>query len=270
MKMRSFFLRLNNLPVFDPSLWPQRELLARATGTVFCSLFIIHRLFRFHAYTGDQPPFIIKQSLPVNAADWHWIMWFLVWIIETGIFAGYILAFLSRSDAKSVARGFMEVVFPLAVAAIPVVITITPMNFREVWPPILLKLNSVRSAQAWESWEPAFFLFLTVIVCGGLINLTGLLTLRKAFTIMSEARMLIDRGIFSLVRHPLYAGHFVMFFGYLLFHLYWHTVLLYIAFVSGQYVRARIEERKLMDAFPAYARYMRETGMFFPRLYKKF
>jgi protein-S-isoprenylcysteine O-methyltransferase Ste14 len=29
---------------------------------------------------------------------------------------------------------------------------------------------------------------------------------------MSEVRVLIRRGIFSLVRHPLYTGHFVMFF----------------------------------------------------------
>jgi protein-S-isoprenylcysteine O-methyltransferase Ste14 len=267
--MKSFFQRLNYLPVFDPSLWPRRELLARTTGAAVCSLFIIHRFFRFHAYTGDLPPFMIRQAVPANAADWHWIMWLLVWVIETGIFAGYILAFLSRTDAKSIAKGFMETVFPVAVAAIPVIITITPMNFREIWLPVLLKLNSFGPAPLPGSWEPAFFLFLALIVCGGLINLTGLLTLRRAFTIMSEARTLIDRGIFSLVRHPLYAGHFVMFFGYLLFHLYWYTVLLYLAFVSGQYVRARIEERKLTEAFPRYARYMQETGMFFPRLHKK-
>lgn len=268
MKPGSLFRRLNELPVFDPSRWPRRELLARTTGTLICSLFVIHRFLRFHAYAGDLPPFMIRQSLPMTAGDWHWIMWLLVWVIETGIFAGYILAFLSRADAKSVARGFMEVVFPVAVAAIPVIITMTPMNFREIWPPVLQKLNSLRPFHLWESWEPAFFLFLTVILCGGAVNLIGLLTLRRAFTIMSEARLLVDRGIFSLVRHPLYAGHFVMFFGYLLFHLYWYTVLLYAVFVSGQYVRARIEERKLLEAFPAYAGYMRETGRFFPWLCK--
>jgi protein-S-isoprenylcysteine O-methyltransferase Ste14 len=269
MDLRAVLKTLNYLPVFDPSLWPRRELLARITGTTICTLFIIHRVFRFHAYTGDTPSFIISRTMPMNAADWHWIMWFLVWVIETGIFAGYILAFLSRTDAKSVARGFMEVVFPVAVSAIPVIITITPMNFRETWPQVLLKMHGAWPVPVFDNWETWFFLFLIIVVTGGLINLTGLLTLRKAFTIMSEARMLIDRGIFSLVRHPLYAGHFVMFFGYLLFHLYWYTCVLYLAFVSGQYVRARIEEHKLLAAFPRYAEYRRDTGMFFPRLCKK-
>jgi len=91
--------------------------------------------------------------------------------------------------------------------------------------------------------------------------------LRKAFTITSEARLLIRRGLFSIVRHPLYAGHFVMFFGYLLFHLHWYTVALYLMFIAGQYKRARIEESKLMAVFPEYPDYMKNTGMFFPKIF---
>jgi protein-S-isoprenylcysteine O-methyltransferase Ste14 len=89
--------------------------------------------------------------------------------------------------------------------------------------------------------------------------------MRKAFTITSEARIFIRHGIFSKVRHPLYTGHFIMFFGYMMFHLYWYTALLYCLFVLGQYIRSRIEERKLLGVFPEYAGYMRETGMFLPR-----
>ncbi len=284
--MKAFLRKFNDLPIFDPGLWPRRELTARLAGISICTAFVIHRVFRFGRYTGAAPPFLEhmagairgEQSLSgihLGPGDRHWIMWFLVWVIETGIFTGYILAFMSRREAKSVAKGFMEVVFPVVIAALPIVITVTPMNFRDVWPPFLQYMAGYLSSAGFKDtgafsavsgWEPAFFVFLAIILFGGMINLVGLFTLRRAFTIMSEARMLIRRGIFSVIRHPLYAGHFVMFFGYLLFHLYWYTCILYVVFLAGQYLRARIEEAKLLSVFPEYAGYMESAGMFFPRL----
>ena len=124
----------------------------------------------------------------------------------------------------------------------------------------------MRTTSIFRDWEPIFFFFLAIIIIGGMINLIGLITLRKAFTIMSEARVLIRNGIYSRIRHPLYTGHFIMFFGYLMFHLFWCTSVLYVLFVLGQYVRARIEENKLMNAFPEYSMYMRSAGMFFPKI----
>jgi protein-S-isoprenylcysteine O-methyltransferase Ste14 len=283
--VKAFLKKLNNLPVFDPCLWPRRELLARIAGLSICTAFIIHRICRFTLYTGKIPPFLrgafglirgerALSDIHMGPGDWHWIMWCLVWIIETGIFGGYILAFVSRKEARCVAKGFLEVVFPLMVAAIPVSITLTPMNFMAVWPPLLGHagdhlsgfMGTAAAARLFASWEPAFLCFMTIIIFGGIMNLIGLLTLRRSFTIMSEARMLIRRGIFSVVRHPLYAAHFIMFFGYLMFHLYWYTCLLYVAFLAGQYLRARIEEGKLMSVFPEYAGYRKVTGMFFPKL----
>lgn len=277
--MRTFLRRLNDLSVFDPQRWPHRETLARLTGTLICAGFVVHRLLHFTRYTGDIPPFLrwidamLRGAIPwgpirLTGTDWHWIMWLAVWVIETGIFVGYILAFATRLQARSVARGFMEVVFPLGVAAIPVIITLTPMNFQSLWPPVLRAIGyhlPTALQPLFLNWEPAFFLFLALIIGGGAVNLVGLFTLRRAFTIMSEARLFMQNGIFRYVRHPLYAGHFLMFFGYLLFHLTGVTALLYLAFLAGQYVRARIEEAKLTAVFPAYADYRRTTGMFFPR-----
>jgi protein-S-isoprenylcysteine O-methyltransferase Ste14 len=283
--VKAFLNKLNDLPIFDPARWPQRELLSRLAGLSICAGFIIHRILRFTKYTGAPPqilmniPGILKGDVPLagihpGMSDWHWLMWFTAWILETGIFAGYILAFMTRSEARSVAKGFMELVFPFIIAAIPIVITLTPMNFTSIWPPLLQTISGSLTASSLEvvhragpffrNWEPAFFLFLAIIICGGIMNLTGLITLRKAFTITSEARIFIRHGIFSIVRHPLYTGHFIMFFGYVMFHLYWYTALLYCLFVLGQYFRARIEEKKLMGIFPEYAVYMEDTGMFFP------
>jgi protein-S-isoprenylcysteine O-methyltransferase Ste14 len=276
MFMKAFLKELNDLPLFDPARWPRRELISRLAGISICVGFIIHRIFRFTRYTGVSFRVLIDTAgIHPAAFDLHWLMWFAAWVIETGIFAGYILAFMTRTEARGVAKGFMEVVFPFTVAAIPMVITLTPMNFTAFWPPLLQAMANSLAASSltgvywavpfFRHWEPAFFLFLAMIICGGIVNLAGLLTLRKAFTITSEARTFIRHGIFSKVRHPLYTGHFIMFFGYVMFHLYWYTALLYGLFVLGQYFRSRIEERKLSGVFPEYEGYMGDTGMFFPR-----
>jgi len=285
--LKIYLVKFNDLPLFDPSLWPRREMLSRLTGSMICMAFIVHRILRFFHYTGDSSPLIRKipdiaagklslLDLHLDITDFQWIMWFLIWVIETCIFAGYILGFLSRKNDGGLAKGFMEVAFPFIVAVLPIIITLTPMNFRDIWPFLIQFIDNSLSnrnvlgvnlkALLFHSWESAFFLFIATITCGGVINLTGLLTLRKAFTIMSEARVLVRRGIFSLVRHPLYTGQAVTFFGYLMFHLYWYTFVFYILFILGQYYRARIEENKLMNAFPEYASYMQSTGMFFPKI----
>jgi protein-S-isoprenylcysteine O-methyltransferase Ste14 len=212
-------------------------------------------------------------SISLGRVEWHWIMWFSVWLIETGILVGYIMAFASRTEAKAIAKGFMEVVFPLIIAGLPMIIVWAPMNFMKIWPQLINRVPDTSLAPGsvffLRNWEPLFFLFLAFILCGGALNLIGLLTLRKAFTITCEARSLIRHGLFKYIRHPLYAGHFVMFCGYLLFHLYWYTVLLYLIFIAGQYVRARMEEKKLMSVFPEYAEYQKGTGMFFPKFFTK-
>ena len=106
---------------------------------------------------------------------------------------------------------------------------------------------------------------MALMILGGGINLVGLLTLRRGFAIMSEARELIMHGIFRYVRHPLYTGHFIMFFGSLLLRLHPATIGMYLLFCIGQVIRAKIEERKLKAAFPRYETYRRRTGMFFPK-----
>lgn len=176
-------------------------------------------------------------------------------MVETAIFLGYIAAYFTRKDAVGVARGVMETVFPFVVAGIPVLISLTPYNLPERVPFI-----SFRHFYYYTG-------IMMLILSGGLINLVGLLTLRRSFTIMSEAREVITTGIFRWVRHPLYTGHFIMFFGSLCLRLHAYTLVLYILFAAGQVLRAGIEEKKLIRFFPEYRHYQEKTGMFFPKLF---
>lgn len=183
-----------------------------------------------------------------------WLLGFLVWLAETGILLGYVLALLTRARAQSVAKGFMQTVFPLLLAGLPFVVVMTNYTFHRWFHhrphQLLIGLYAVNA----------------ILLVGGSMNAIGVLTLRRGFTIMSEARVFVRTGLYRWIRHPLYASHFLIYLGYMLLHFHTVTVVLYVVFVAGQTLRARIEERKMTAAFPEYEEYRRTTGMFFPRI----
>ena len=256
--------RFNDLKVFDPSRWPHREGISRTAALIILCTFMVLRISqfdRFPQFLQDAGHFYraFKTSSggPLYSTGDIYLLWgvkLTVWIIETAIYLGYIASYVSRAKPVSIARGFLEVVFPVWIAGLPVLISFLPYSL-----PRWLPFSSGRHL--------TFYLaIMGLIVTGGTINLVGLLTMRKAFTIMSEARTLVTRGIFRYVRHPLYSGHIIMFFGSMLLRLSWAAIVLYLLFVVGQIVRARIEERKLEQAFSGYMVYRQHTGMFLPRI----
>jgi len=254
--------KLDRLIIFDPGRWPRRELISRSMALIIVLAFLGLRVYQFHRFPQSfddarafYAGFRTAADQPLYSATHIAVLWGIklaVWLIETAIYLGYLASYLSRAKAKHVARGFMETAFPIMVAGIPVLLAFMPYSLPG-WAPFT------------SSSHLYFYLaIMAVIAFGGAINLIGLVTLRRAFTIMSEARVLIVHGIFRRIRHPLYTGHFIMFFGSLLLRLHAISMALYVLFCIGQVVRARIEERKLMQAFPDYAIYKARTAMFFP------
>lgn len=264
--------------LFEPERWPGREWIARISGCAVIAVFLFRRFSQFPQFPGfiadvawlkawfEGLTFLPRprsfqldlfyRPLGYTLAQIR-ILWtgrFLVWFVESAIFVGYLVAFLTRDRAKSVARGFLETAFPLLMAGFPFAIVMTDYTFHR-WVP----------ARAGHHFA-VLGSILALLFVGGAFNLYGLLTLRRSFTIASEARTLVTGGPYRFVRHPLYAAHFVVYLGYTLLHLHWYTVVLYALFVAGQTLRARIEERKLAAAFPEYEAYRRSTGMFFPRI----
>jgi protein-S-isoprenylcysteine O-methyltransferase Ste14 len=249
--------------IFNPARWPHRELIGRATALLIILALLGLRMYQFDRFPqsyGDAHRFYagFKNSagLPIYTMGHVAVIWGTklgVWIIETAIYIGYTVSYLSRAKAINIAQGFMETGFPVIVAGIPILMALMPYSLPH-WVPF--------SA---PSHLYFFIAIMTLIVIGGMINLVGLLTLRRAFTIMSEARALIVHGIFSRIRHPLYTAHFIMFFGSLMLRLHLVTIIMYLLFCVGQVIRAGIEERKLAQTFPEYDAYKAQTGMFFPR-----
>lgn len=272
--------RLNDLAIFDAARWPAREAVARIAGTLLALAFIARRILQLPNSVGyirdvrwAEPWFAQFSSLPrwmappaIDLESYYlrfgysrdqitllWGMSFVLWVLITGSFLAYLLAFLTRAKAQSVAKGFMETVYPVVVAGLPFLIVLTESTYRK-WLP-----------EATEMHMTGLYVILAVLIAAGGLQLASLLSLRRGFTIMSEARILIRTGIYRWIRHPVYASHFLMYFCYTLLYFHVETILLYVWFVAGQTLRARIEEGKLAAAFPEYEEYRRTTGMFFPR-----
>lgn len=91
-------------------------------------------------------------------------------------------------------------------------------------------------------------------------------TLRRSLSIFPEARELIRRGPYGIVRHPLYAGHFASYLLILLPRFALLAILLAAIGIGCELWRARNEEAVLRSAFPAYDEYAAVTPRFIPRL----
>ncbi len=279
--MAALLRRLNDLPIFDPARWPAREAIARTVGCLAVGAFLLRRILQLPQFPGCihdvdfarawfaklsfLPPSLLAPPFDLERYYAYYgyvrqeivLLWWsraAIWTLETGILVGYIVAFLTRDRARSVAKGFMETVFPLLLAGLPFAIVMTPYTYHRWFP------EHVRSHLR------GLYAINLVLIAAGALNVVGLFTLRRSFTIMTEARGIVRTGLYRLIRHPLYAAHFVIYFCYTLLHFHPATAGIYAAFVAGQTWRARLEERKLTATFPEYEEYRRETGMFLPRL----
>jgi len=82
-----------------------------------------------------------------------------------------------------------------------------------------------------------------------------------------EHQTLVTTGVYSVIRHPLYATFIVMFFGNALMYSNWLAGLLTAAvFVPMMDFRARQEEKILCEVFDDYPAYMKSTGRLFVKV----
>lgn len=77
---------------------------------------------------------------------------------------------------------------------------------------------------------------------------------------------LITSGAYAHVRHPMYTGVLIAMFGCWSIAPAWWNLAAWLALVGVLIAKSRIEERLLLELYPAYARYRRRTGRFVPKL----
>jgi len=135
----------------------------------------------------------------------------------------------------------------------------------------LMIVNS--AAPIWFRSRPGFpltlvsiFLFAVAAICG----LVGTVTLGRNLTPFphpsSETR-LVQKGIYGLIRHPLYSAVLAWSLGWAIFWLSWPSIVAAFLLFPLLDSKARFEEHALLQQFPEYSSYQKRVKRFIPWIY---
>ena len=164
------------------------------------------------------------------------------WALKTAVVAAFCWAVLRRAPAKRAARE------PVAFAACAAAI---------------LGAVALRGPEAGASTG-----MLLAGECVALLScaflLASVLALGTCFGVLPEARGLVTRGPYGLVRHPVYLGELGACAGLVIGAPTTWNLLAAAVLLSAQLVRMRLEERALEREFPEYAEYAARTPRLFP------
>jgi protein-S-isoprenylcysteine O-methyltransferase Ste14 len=112
-----------------------------------------------------------------------------------------------------------------------------------------------------------YLVSLLLIIAGTGFAICAVLVLGRSISLMPEARRLVTRGPYTLVRHPLYLGELVALAGVALqYHSALALLLLGLVW-AFQLRRMKYEELVLFQFFPEYGDYMARTARLVPGVY---
>jgi protein-S-isoprenylcysteine O-methyltransferase Ste14 len=94
--------------------------------------------------------------------------------------------------------------------------------------------------------------------------------LRIVFSEVRETPSVIRKGVFAVVRHPIYLSEVVLYLGLFILSMSLAAGVVWVAASCFLYHLSRYEERLLLTRFgDDYGSYMHDVGMWFPRLGRK-
>ena len=106
-----------------------------------------------------------------------------------------------------------------------------------------------------------------LFVLAGYFAWTGLFIV---FHQVREQPSVIRKGVFGLVRHPIYLGEILLYLGFLALNISLAAAFVWILSIGFLHYFSRHEERLLLAKFgEEYRQYMREVPMWIPRLRRK-
>lgn len=210
---------------FDPFGWAARVVPPRLIHQAIRAGAVIVFAFFLVKRIGEYGIFLLKP----------------LWFVETLIYLVLLVAFLLRVEPVDRSRGVAEVLLPLAGGVLPFALLATPPH-PAVWRD--------------PTWLYGVFWTMTLATA---LTIWGMWTLRRAFSITVEARELVTTGPYRFIRHPIYAGEVITALAVATWRFSWANVVIALAFVTIQLVRARLEERKLARVFPGYTEFARRS-----------
>lgn len=106
-----------------------------------------------------------------------------------------------------------------------------------------------------------------LLLVGILFTLASVATLGRCFGVLPDARGLVTRGPYRLVRHPVYLGELIVALGFVVPTRQWGLAVVALAANAGaQLVRTRYEEATIRAEFPEYDAYAARTRRLLPGL----
>ena len=126
------------------------------------------------------------------------------------------------------------------------------------------------------NWSLRFFhgfkiMGLLMSMAGIIIIVLALLQLNRnisPFPTPKNNAVLLQNGLFKLVRHPIYCGIILLFIGYSLYQNSIFKLIISLLLMILFYYKTQYEEQQLLRKFPEYESYKSNTGKFFPKFFK--
>jgi protein-S-isoprenylcysteine O-methyltransferase Ste14 len=163
------------------------------------------------------------------------------WLLKTGVVAAFFVAVLRRPEPLRPSRE--PVAFVACALAILGAVALQP------------------GADTSTAWLVAGEV-VALVSCAFL--LASVLALGTCFGVLPEARGLVTRGPYRVVRHPVYLGELGACAGLVLGAPSAWNLTAAAVLLGAQLVRMRLEERALETEFPEYAAYAAHTPRLIP------
>ncbi len=145
---------------------------------------------------------------------------------------------------------------------IPLVATFFTFFYNQVrWFPLSCQANL--APPVWQ--KPLFFAGLTCLIIGLIIQLWGILHLRRSFGICVMVRKVVLTGPYRWVRHPMYVGAIFLCLGAAIANCSFAYFFLVAIHISLLLYRAHLEETQLAAHSVEYQEHMKRTGFIFPK-----
>lgn len=201
-----------------------------------------------------------------------------VFLLVTGLTArtGYDhvhLAFAGTGGARAWAISGYWILRVVVMAAFTYFVAIRDEPRRRSRNPIAFAAFAVSLGSVALLRQPSALDSTTLVVLGDFVAfgacvwlLVSVLALGKCFGVLPEARGLVTRGPYRIVRHPVYVGEFGTFAGFLIAAPTAWNLAVVAAFCLGQAIRMRLEEQALTVEFPEYVDYAARTPAVVPGL----
>jgi protein-S-isoprenylcysteine O-methyltransferase Ste14 len=189
---------------------------------------------------------VIKDARALEPVSTIKIATFINHALLVCSYAMLVFLYLIRSVAKSTTRSFLTKTIAVVATFLPFTI---PLLSRPSDNPNVLILSSL------------------ITILGMAIVLYSLGTLGRSFSIIPQARGLVQSGPYGLVRHPVYLGELISILGVVLARLSAIAMTIYCLLIALLIYRALKEERLLVDIYPEYEAYCLKRARFIPGVF---